>query len=298
MDFETAYDIIVDKIEDWAKDFVSILPNLVIALLILVAGIFTARFLKNVFFKAAIKIFKHKNLANLITNIFYILLVAITIFAALSILKLDKTVTTLLAGAGVIGLALAFAFQDIASNFVSGVFIAVNRPFKAGEMIKSKDHTGIVEIVNLRDTVIKTFQGQIVRIPNKEIFQNPLVNYTQSGRRRLDLAVGVSYNDDLEKVEQVALDAIKNISVISKKDEPKIFFKDFGESSINIEIFIWLISGEQSVYLQGRSESIKLIKEAFEKNGISIPFPIRTLDFAGNDARISITKAQQNKTDE
>lgn len=279
MDLEKAYNIIADKMEIWLSKLVSLLPNLIVASIILVVGLFISKYIKNLFFKGISKVIAHKNLANLATSIFHLVLIGITVFSALSVLKLDKTVTTLLAGAGVLGLALAFAFQDIAANFVSGVFIAINKPFKAGEMIESRDHTGIVEIVNLRDTLVRTFNGQIVRIPNKDIFQNPLTNFSRMGKRRLELTVGVSYGDDLERVEQVTLNAVKDISVISKEDQPKVFFKEFGDSSINLVVQVWLESGSQPVFLQGRSEAIKAIKKAYDENNIMIPFPIRTLDF-------------------
>ena len=285
MDLERAYNIIIEKIEDWVKDLVALLPNLVVACIILVLGLFVVRFLKKIFRKGIAKVVPFKNLANLLTNILNLILIAIVIFAALSVLKLDKTVTTLLAGAGVIGLALAFAFQDIAANFVSGVFLAINRPFRAGETIKSKDHTGVVDIVNMRDTVITNFQGQMVRIPNKEIFQNPIVNYTRLGKRRLDLDVGVSYSDDLEKVERVAIEAVKSVSVICRENEPKVFFREFGESSINFDMMIWFKEGDQPTFLKGRSETVKAIKKAFDENGITIPFPIRTLDFSMNNEK-------------
>ena len=283
MNLENAYDIIISKLEDWIKQLIAILPNLIVASVIIIGGLFAAKLLRKIFYRAISKIVQHKNLANLVTAIFHLILVGVTIFAALSVLKLDKTVTTLLAGAGVLGLALAFAFQDIAANFVSGVFITLNRPFRAGETIQSKGHTGVVEIVNLRDTVIRTFQGQIIRIPNKEIFQNPLINYTQLGKRRLDIEVGVSYNDDLEKAEQLACQAAKNVSGRLEGEEPVVFFKQFGESSIDLEVFIWLNSGEQADYLKARSDAIKFIKKAFDENGITIPFPIRTLDLGSVD---------------
>ena len=119
----------------------------------------------------------------------------------LSILQLDKAVTSILAGAGIIGLALAFAFQDIAANFISGIFISFRKPIKLGDVVKINDYMGKVEQINLRDTIILTFQGQMVIIPNKDVFQSPIENYSLLGRRRLDLVVGVSYGDDLEKVK-------------------------------------------------------------------------------------------------
>jgi len=139
---------------------------------------------------------------------------------------------------------------------------------------------GKVMSINMRDTIILTFQGQTVIVPNKDIFQNSLENFTLSGKRRFELTVGVSYGDDLEKVKQVALQAVKKISVLDPEEPPRVFFESFADSSINFILQIWINSTEQPIFLQGRSEAIMLLKNAFDENGISIPFPIRTLDFA------------------
>lgn len=117
--------------------------------------------------------------------------------AALIVLGLSKTVTTLLAGVGILGLALGFAFQDIAENFIAGVLMAFRRPIYIGDLIESNDFVGTVEEINLRTTVIRTADGKHVLIPNSEVLQNSIVNFSRSSELRVDLACGVSYGDDL-----------------------------------------------------------------------------------------------------
>ncbi len=138
---------------------------------------------------------------------------------------------------------------------------------------------GKVVEVNLRDTVISTFGGQTVIIPNKDVFQNPIENYSYLKKRRFDLQVGVSYGEDLEKVRQVTLDAVKDIDGISKTFETAFFYESFGDSSINFSIRMWIDTAEQLEFKKVGSEAIISIKKAFDANGIMIPFPIRTLDF-------------------
>lgn len=282
MNVEQALKLITFKLQQWLEQLIRILPNLLLAAFIIVAGLFIAKLLKNIFSKVTHRLITHKNLANMAVSFIHLILIAIIVFAALSILGLDKTVTTLLAGAGVIGLALAFAFQDIAANFVSGVFIAVRRPFKAGDIIKTKDLMGIVDIVNLRDTILKTFQGQVIVVPNKDIFQNPIINFSRSGERRLDIECGISYSDDLERVKQLTIEALSSLPQKTNEKPVGFIFEKFDSSSINYIATVWLNSVEQSVYLEARSNAIQLIKTAYDKNDISIPFPIRTLDFGAN----------------
>jgi small conductance mechanosensitive channel len=170
----------------------------------------------------------------------------------LSVLNLDKAVTSILAGAGILGLALAFAFQDIAANFMLGIFLLFRRPLAVGDIVSTNDHMGVVEEINLRDTMIRTFQGQRVIIPNKDVFQNTIENYTVLGKRRLDLGVGVSYGDDLRKVKEIAIKAAEKISVRSLTEEISLYYEEFGDSSINFSIRIWLNNTDQPTFLQGR----------------------------------------------
>ncbi len=209
----------------------------------------------------------------------YIFASGVTIFVALSILNLDKAVTSILAGAGILGLALAFAFQDIASNFMSGIFLSIRRPLHTGDIVQIKNYMGKITQINLRDTVLRTFQGQMVIIPNKEVLQNPIENYSLLGKRRMDLTVGVSYGDDLQKVKNVTLKALEGIEGLTKDDEITFFYKEFGDSSINFDVRLWVHTAEQPEYLQVRSEAVMRIKQAYDENNITIPFPIRTLDF-------------------
>ncbi|WP_207420690.1 mechanosensitive ion channel family protein [Desertivirga brevis] len=279
MDIDKAYELINAKLLLWLREFVRLLPNLAIAALVLVLGIYLARIARNITTVVSKRIIHHQVLNSLFANFVHVLGIGITIFIVLSILNLDKAVTSLLAGAGIVGLALAFAFQDIAANFVAGIVMSFTRPIEIGDLVKVKDYMGTVESIRLRDSIIRTFQGQTVYIPNKEIFQNPIENFTKFKKRRLDLLVGVSYGDDLEKVKKVALAAVQSVSHRSEKDPVELFYEEFSDSSINFSLRIWLNSTQQPVYLEARSQAVMFIKTAFDANNITIPFPIRTLDF-------------------
>ncbi len=279
MDFENAYNLIVEKLSLWLQQFIRLLPNMLLAAFVLVIGIWLASRFKNIFHKLIHKFIQRQILANLFASVVQVFLIGVTVFIALSILGLDKAVTSILAGAGIIGLALAFAFQDIAANFISGIFITFRRPMNVGDIVKLNGYMGRVEEINLRDTVIRSFQGQMVVIPNKIVFQNPIENYSLLGKRRFDLTIGVSYGDDLEKVKRVTLEAVKGIKNLSDEDEVTIFYTEFGESAINFEIRMWVNSTEQSVYKQVGNDAILQIKKAYDENDIMIPFPIRTMDF-------------------
>ncbi|MEO7959957.1 MAG: mechanosensitive ion channel [Ginsengibacter sp.] len=279
MDLNKAFDIMKGKLTTWLQEIIRLLPNIIVAAIVFVIGLFIARYIKRLAVKLIAKISKNTTLNNLFSSIIHIVFIGITLFTVLRILHLDTAVTSILAGAGIIGLALAFAFQDIASNFISGVFISFRRPLHIGDIVKIKDYMGKVEEINLRDTTIRTFQGQMVIIPNKDVFQNPIENYSLLGKRRIDLEIGVSYGEDLRRVLEITLNAVKGIEGLSGDDETTFFYKEFGDSSINFQLRLWMNSPEQPNYLNVGSEAIMRIKEAYDKNDIMIPFPIRTLDF-------------------
>lgn len=278
MDLQQAYRLIASKLYLWLHQFVKLLPNILLAALILVLGFYASKYIRNLTRRLTTKIIHQRIIQNLFTSFIYVACIGITIFIALSILNLDKAVTSLLAGAGIVGLALAFAFQDIAANFVAGVVMSFTRPIRIGDWVTAKDHTGRVEDIRLRDTVIRSFNGQMVIIPNKEIFQNPIENYTLLGRRKMELNVGVSYGEQLRDVKEITLKALENLKNRCTEEPIKFYYEEFADSSINFSVRVWINSPEPSVLLESRSEAIMLVKEAFDANEIMIPYPIRTLD--------------------
>ena len=274
-----AVSIITSKLEEWLKQLIELLPSLVIAIIVAVLFIFVARFTRNVLGKVLGRVSHNKAVNNLLVTIAYVAVLAVGVLIALRVVALDGVVTSLLAGVGIVGLALGFAFQDIAANFISGVLIAVGQPFRVGDIIKLGDNFGTVTNINLRTTTIKTFQAIDVLIPNKNLFQDVVENYTHTRDRRVDLSVGVSYGDDLEKVKEVTIEAIKGVKSVIRPNDITLFYNEFGDSSINFMVRFWAKSARQPDFLQAQSDAIMAIKKAYDDNDITIPFPIRTLDF-------------------
>jgi len=274
-----AYSIVAEKVDTWITGFIEMLPNLVVALLVLIVFYVIGKFARKAVSNLLGKVSVNKTISNLLETIISISILGIGIFIALSILQLDGAVTSLLAGAGIIGLALGFAFQDIASNFISGVLISIRHPFGIGDIISTNDYYGTVTKLNLRNTIIRTVTGQIVYIPNKKVFENPLENFTVTGERRVDLSCGVSYGDDLEKARDVATEAVDELEHVLSNRGIEFYFDEFGASSINFKVRFWVAFSTNPDFWDARSEAIIAITKAFDANDIMIPFPIRTLDF-------------------
>ena len=277
IELKSIFSLLEERLVSWYEIVIKSIPNIIASIFIILIFIFLAKLARKVFSKVLPRISKNEAVTSLLDTIIYFIIILIGFFVSLEILNLDKTVTSLLAGAGVLGLALGFAFQEIASNFVSGIFIAFREPYKLGDIVQLDQHFGKITNINLRTTSITTFQGLEIIIPNKHMFTKPFTNFTTTPKRRIDVEVGVSYEDDLEKVEKVTKEALLNINEIIKDEEPEVFFKEFADSSINLVARIWIHYPENQAFLKARHKAIINIKKHYDKNGISIPFPIRTI---------------------
>lgn len=271
---------ITDKVNGWWDMFLDMLPNMIVSVVLFIIFLIAAKSIQRLFFRVFRKsAATNAALQNLLGTIIYYCVLGLGLFIILEVLQLEKAVTSLLAGVGVVGIALGFAFQDIAANFVSGAILAFRTPFRVGDIVQVQNFMGTITRTNLRVSVIQTFQGQEVYIPNKDVLQSPIQNFSVLGQRRIDLAVGISYGDDLEKVRQIVLSAVGNLEGVIRHDDMIFTYSEFGDSSINFEIKFWIEYPDNPGYLNMRSKAIIAIKKAFDENDITIPFPIRTLDF-------------------
>lgn len=281
MDTSELINTLFNKLEAWLIAFVRLLPNIALALIILVGIYFVARLLERLSKKYLVRAHLNETISGFLSRLFFLAILIAGLMLALSILNLTGTVASILAGFGILGLALGFAFQDTAANFMSGIFITFQRPFGIGDVVETHDGVmGNVVDIDLRVTKVQTFDGPLVHVPNRFLFQETFTNYTAIGKRRVRIDCGVSYGDDLEKVERVAIAAMENIPGRIESEDITFFWKEFGDSSINFSVNIWLeYSRSNKTYVSVKNAPIKNLKKAFDENNIMIPFPIRTLDF-------------------
>jgi small-conductance mechanosensitive channel len=196
------------------------------------------------------------------------------IMAIFKIFEID--VTPLLAGAGIAGIAVALAAQDLISNFFGGAIITVDKPFKVGDRIRIDDFYGDVVSVGTRSTRLRTLDYQIVTLPNSKLTSNVIINYSEPDEKlRIVIPVSVAYGTDPVRVKKILLeiadDVIKNSGFFLEEPAPTVFFEEFGASSLNFILKIWMkkfnIPDESKDIINCR------IAERFEKEGIEIPFP-------------------------
>lgn len=286
MEVQEPLDLVLTRVQGWVEAFVQSLPNLAVAILVLFVGWIAARGVRKGIRKAALRYTENHDLVRLAGTVAGVAVIAGFGFVALSVMNLEKTVTTLLAGAGVVGLALGFAFQDTAANFISGIAMALRKPFDEGDLVQLGEDLAIVERIDLRTTILRRLDGPIVIIPNKTVFQNRIVNYSAGNGRRVELPIGVSYSDDLDQARQVALDAVPSFEGVDEDRAAEFYWTEFGGSSINGMLRFWLNREGMADFLRARSEAVMSLKKAYDDAGISIPFPIRTLEVESSSAEV------------
>ncbi|MEM7659117.1 MAG: mechanosensitive ion channel family protein [Bacteroidota bacterium] len=276
LEYQEMFQHLIDKLSGWAENLFLMLPNFLLALLVMLAFGFAATGIRKLVANTLDRFSNNEAVNRLVSKMSMFLVLCIGVFVSLGILQLRDTVMTLLGGIGIAGLALGFAFQEIAANFISGIMIAVRKPFQIGDLIKIGDHMGHIEEIALRTSNIRTLQGQIAIIPNKTLYQGEVIKYT-AGTRRIDIEVGVAYGDSLRKAKKEVEKAMKEVPNVDTSQPIDCVVTGFGASSINLLGRFWIRFPEHD-YFEAKSEAIIRIKERFDQAGISIPFPIRTLD--------------------
>lgn len=273
------YKLLTEKLEGWIESGITVLPNIVVAIVIAIVFGLLAKAVGNVSGKIMRRTFESRQIAGLLTSIIKFIIIIAGIFIALDFIGLKGTVTSLLAGAGIVGLAIGFAFQDMTENFIAGIAMGIRKPFEIGDVIEAEGVFGNVREINLRNTLVETFYGQLEVIPNKILFRNILTNYSYLGHRRIEVPVGISYADDIEKAAACITEAMNEKDYVINKEETAVYAESFGDSSINLLLWFWIrYPGERS-FMEVRHDAVTTVKNVLDDNDILIPFPIRTLDF-------------------
>ena len=269
---------VIDKLNGWVLNAVKMLPNLVVAIIVLILSVLLAFVVGRLVHRMVVRLSPYGHVARLVTGMTRLMVIGGGLILALSAMSMDRTVASLLAGVGIVSIAIGFASKDIAADYMAGFVIYFTHPFRTGHLIQVGNFFGYVESIEMRAIKCRTQQGQRVIIPNRKVIEGEIINYSITGVRRVDLKCSVSYEDDLEQAEDLAIEAVESLPLRNRERPVEMYYEEFGASSINFSIRFW-IEPDQKTFLKARSEAIKVIRQAFRDHGITIPFPIRTLDF-------------------
>ena len=272
-----SYDHVQDKLEGWLDVIITNLPNLLVAIVVFALSYFLSGFIRKYLSKFLKKYVEQASVRSLISTLASVLIIAGGLFIALGVLNLDTVLKSMLAGAGVAGLAIGLALQSSLSNTFSGVYLSVQDVINVGDWVETNGYSGSVHEVNLRNTVIREPDNNLVMIPNRMVVENPFKNYGLTSQIRVILKCGVGYDSDLEYVEKLTKETIEEHCHKDPNQDIEFHYLEFGDSSINFQVRFWVDAKAKMNILEARSKAIKVIKEAFDKNNIDIPYPIRTV---------------------
>lgn len=278
--FNTALGNLIDKLIGWFNTIIESIPNLVLAILVMVTTYFAAKYISRLVGKLIDKKVEQASIKSAISRVSAVVVVALGLFIALGVLNLGKALTSLLAGAGVVGLAIGLALQGTLANTFAGLILSFRKKIQIGHWVETSGYSGEVMDINLKDFTLKESDNNIVIIPNKTILDNPLKNYSLTTKMRIFLECGVGYESDLEKVEQLTKQVIADtFDQVKSIEDVEFYYTEFGGSSINYLCRFWIDAESMLEKLRAKTTAIIEIKKAYDKEGINIPFPIRTLQF-------------------
>lgn len=267
------------KLESWLDSLILNLPNFLLAAVVFTIFVLISKYAA----KLVDRILKGKgsqdSIRQITSKVVKVVVILLGFFIALGLLNLDKVLTSVLAGAGVVGLAIGLALQGTLNNTFSGVILSFLPELQIGDWVVTNGYAGEVVEINLRNIVIKESDNNYVMIPNSKIIEEPFKNYTRTSRSRVMINCGVGYSSNLEKVQEITIETLDALFPQRGNEEVEFMYEEFGDSSINFVVRFWTDVTRNRDVLMAKNKAIIAIKKAFDKNGINIPFPIRTIDF-------------------
>jgi len=269
---EEDMDAILNYLDGVREGFVGFMPGLVAAIVIFAVALVVARVAARAVSRASRK-------ADAEVRTFLSRLVTVATLVVGAVVALDQVgvnVGGLVAGLGLLGFTLGFALQDIGKNLVAGVLLLVQRPFEIGDTIEVAGYTGTVTDIDARATSIRTLNGLQVIIPNADVHSNAITNYSAFPSRRVQLTAAVGYEEDLSRVLDVFLEAIRGVQGVLEEPAPAAHCSSLGASGVDVDTYFWMDQSQSSL-LEVTSGAVTALKEAAESAGINLPYPIQTV---------------------
>jgi len=242
--------------------------NLIAAIIIIIFGYLVAIIISRSIRKMMLRAKMSHILSDFSARIFKVVII---IFALITAVGLFVPIGEAIIGLSVAsGFIIGFAFQDVLGNLAAGFMIAITRPFKAGDYVDVAGESGSINSVGISITALTTVDNKRVIIPNSKVWGSPIVNYTALKKRMIDMRVGIGYGDNMAKAITVAMNVLNKNKLVLKDPAPSVAIAELADSSVNLLVRPWVNTGD---YWKAKWEITQQLKEAFDKEKISIPFP-------------------------
>lgn len=266
--------------EFWSE-LLELLPNVVSAIAVIIVFTFIGLIVQRIISIRVRKRWSDDLVAQFMSRLIKWIFVAIGFIIGMHFVGFGGVASSIIAGAGVSAIIVGFAFKDIAENFLAGFLLAVNRPFKVGDIIETENWKGPVKKLDLRVTHIRTVDGRDIYIPNAMIVKNVLINYTKDGLLRQEFLLGLDTEADLEAARRLIMDYMVGVPVILKDPKPNMLVHEIGESSIVVKVMFWVdvfgkVDPKEAVNVGDTGETVKsrIMREVTSlllSNGFTLP---------------------------
>lgn len=274
------------------------LPGLLVAISLLIFTSSAAKFAQKVATRVTDMAIKNQSLRSLLIQLSYVATWVAGILISSVIAFPDLRLGDIVGLLGLGSVAIGFAFQDIFKNFLAGILLLLQEPFRLGDQIIVDGYEGTVEEISIRSTQIRTYQGELIVVPNSIVFTSTVQVLTNLPRRRTDLAIGVDYNTPLSHAVEVLYNAISGVDGVLNEPQPEVDIVGFGDSSIDLKVRYWTVPSKREVR-RIQTRVMLALKNACDGAEINIPYPIRTVyhynqeQFKDNFPQVSAPNSSQ-----
>lgn len=270
-----SFELLANNARDLAKGLVAQLPLIFVAIMVFGALVLLGRVLRNLVRRAARRY--DPSFAEMVARLTYVAAVFLGVLLALWIAIPTLEFSEILTSLGVTGLILGFALKDIIENFVAGILILWRRPFRVGDQIRSATFEGTVDEINFRSTVLRTYDGIRVFIPNGTVFTEPVENFTANESRRSLVVLGIDQDASVACARRVMLQTLSDVEGVLADPSPVVLFAEVGDFANVLHVLYWTLPPTRFSEVTTRSLVTERLFEALGNAGISLPYPIQTL---------------------
>ncbi len=266
--------LLLDSLQELWEGFITRLPSLVTGLLVILFTYLIARGVRYLTGRSLKRVKASEHAAQLTARLSFVGVMALGVLVALGVMGINAA--ALVASLGLISVGIGFALKDVIENFIAGIILIFQRPFVVGDVVRFGDTEGTVEDVRVRDTVIRTYDGRQVFVPNANIFTAAVINNNRNRRRRQEFEFNIAYSADASAAMAAATQALCGVEQLLREPSPLAVTEGLGDSSVVLKVYFW-VDPCTTRMLEARSEAINAVKRALDEAGIEIPSPVVTI---------------------
>lgn len=268
----------IESFRTLTRDLTRLLPLVLVAFVVVAVFVlfaFAARRLTESLVKSRIE---NLLLKQVIGRVVAITVVIVGCFLALRVSGLTYIAATLLGGTSLVGLAIGFAFRDIAENYLASILLSMNQPFRVGDLIEVGGTQGFVRKLTTRGTILNTFEGNQVQLPNSLVFKEKITNYTASPMSRADFAVGIGFDDSVSEAQEILVSILRDHEAVAADPSPSVVVETLGAATVNLRVYFWIDQTQHSI-LKVKSAVIRRAKQTLTEARITMPDEAREIVF-------------------